>query len=351
MKKLTDVDKNFLIETNIKRNNLKLYDVEEAPFSVHGLMRENGKFSRMPEEVAKSVNEGVLLMHDKTAGGRVRFVTDSPYVAISVKMNGIMSMEHFPFTGSAGFDLYADEGEGQVYKGTYMPPFSMKDGYESVMDFPEAKKRLITINFPLYSGVDKLYIGLDENALLEAAPEYTYSVPVVYYGSSITQGGCASRPGNAYQAIISRLLDCDFINLGFSGSARGEDTMTDYINTLNMSAFVMDYDYNAPTPEHLEATHEPMFRKIRKAHPDLPILLLTRPKVHLDEQEKRRVEIVEKTYQDAIAAGDEHVYFIKGSDLIKPEVIETATVDNCHPNDSGFVSMAYTLCEVMKGLL
>lgn len=351
MKKLTDIDKRFEIQTNIQRENIRFYDAESAPFKVYGLMRENDKFCRLPESVAQSVNDGVHLMHDKTAGGRVRFVTDSSYVAISAKMSGIMSMEHFPFIGSAGFDLYADEGEGSVYKGSFMPPFSMQDGYESVLDFSTREKRVITINFPLYSNVTKLYIGLDENAVLEPAPEYTYTTPVVYYGSSITQGGCASRPGNAYQAILSRLLDCDFINLGFSGSARGEDTMTDYINALDMHLFVMDYDHNAPTPEHLESTHEHMFKRIRKEHPTLPIIMLTRPKVHLEEHEKTRVEIVERTYQNALAAGDKNVYFIKGSDLIRPEFIETATVDNCHPNDSGFVSMAYALYDVMKGIL
>jgi len=147
------------------------------------------------------------------------------------------------------------------------------------------------------------------------------------------------------------LLDVDFINLGFSGSARGEDAITDYINTLDMSVFVMDYDHNAPNVEHLEATHGKMFRKIRDKHPQLPIILLTRPKVHLEEHEKQRVEIVEKTYRNAIAVGDQNVYLIKGSDLIRAEMIETATVDNCHPNDSGFVSMAYALYNVMKDIL
>lgn len=348
MKKITDIDQNFKIETNIKREHLKLYDVEQAPFRVYGVFRENEKFCRLPEAVAKSVNEGVHLMYDKTAGGRVRFITESSYVAISTKMSGVMWMEHFALTGSAGFDLYADEGEGSVFKGTFIPPASIKDCYESVMDFSDRRERVVTINFPLYSNVTKLYIGLDANTTVKEAPDYAYEKPIVYYGSSITQGGCASRPGNAYQAIVSRLLDCNFVNLGFSGSAKGEDAMTEYINTLDMSAFVMDYDHNAPTVEHLEATHERMFKKIRQKNPKLPIIMMTRPKVHLDEQEKQREAVIKKTYQNALDAGDKNVYFLKGSDLIRPEMIETATVDNCHPNDSGFVSMAYALYDVIK---
>ena len=351
MKRIEELDKNFKVETNIQRENLKWYDAESAPFRIYGLIREEDRFCRVPQTVAQNVNEGVQTLSKNTAGGRVRFVTDSSYVVISAQMDGVGKMVHFAFTGSAGFDLYTDEGDGQVYRGTFIPPFDITTGYESVFDFPSRTKRTITIHFPLYSNVKKLYIGLEEHARLQEASDYTHKTPIVYYGSSITQGGCASRPGNAYQAILSRLLDCDFINLGFSGSARGEDAIIDYINTLDMSIFVMDYDHNAPTPEHLEATHEHMFKKIREKHPKLPIVMLTRPKVHLEEHEKQRVEIVERTYQNAIDGGDSNVYFVKGSDLIRPEVIETATVDNCHPNDSGFVSMAYALYDLIKSIL
>ena len=347
MKNISEIDKNFKVETKIERENLQFFDAETSPFRIYGLLRENGRFCRMPEEAAKGVSDGVHGLYANTAGGRVRFRTNSPYVAISAQMDGIGKMPHFALSGSAGFDLYADEGSGQIYRGTFVPPFDLEKGYESVLDFPDNTERLITINFPLYSNVTKLYIGLDSHSMQKPAPDYKYEKPVVYYGSSITQGGCASRPGNSYQAIVSRRLDCNFINLGFSGNAKGEDDMTDYINGLDMSIFVMDYDHNAPTVEHLAATHRRMFQKIREKHPTLPIIMMTRPKVHLTAEEKERSEIVRKTYLDALDAGDEHVCFLQGSDLIHREVWETATVDNVHPNDSGFVSMAYTLCDLI----
>lgn len=221
----------------------------------------------------------------------------------------------------------------------------------SVLDFENSKKRVITIHFPLYSNVKKLYVGLHSQAMLEQAPDYKCKGEVVYYGSSITQGGCASRPGNSYQAIISRLLDCDHVNLGFSGSAMGEDAITDYINTLEMRCFVMDYDYNAPSVEYLDSTHERMFKKIRNHNPQLPIVILTRPAFHLTNEERCRLAVAEKTYRNAVEHGDENVYFIKGCDLISPELAEIATVDGTHPNDSGFSSMAYKLCEVLKNIL
>ena len=350
MQDIAKIDSNFNVETKIDKEDLKFYDAESKPFRIYGLLREEEGLCRIPRDVAEKVSPGVLALHGHTAGGRIRFVTDSPYVAISAEMKNIGKMCHFALTGSAGFDLYIDEGEGQRYHGTFRPPFDIETGYESVLDFPDRKKRVITIDFPLYSDVKKLYIGLHEQALLDQAPDYRYEGRVVYYGSSITQGGCASRPGNSYQAIISRLLDWDYTNLGFSGNAKGEDAITDYISSLDMQCFVMDYDHNAPSVEHLENTHERMFKRIRERQPELPIVMVTRPKAHLTDVDMLRLAVVERTYQNAVDAGDENVYFVRGCDLIAPELAEVATVDGVHPNDSGFVSMAYGLCKVLKGI-
>jgi len=343
---ITKIDKNFAIETNIEREGLTFYDIQQEPFQTYGIYWENGKYRRMPESVAKATNPGVGELHADTAGGRVRFVTDSPYIAICAQMGEVRKMSHFPFTGSIGFDLYT----GKRYIKTFVPPVDVTDTVEGVVDV-DGVEREYTINFPLYSQVCKLYIGIREGSTLKAAPEYRFSKPIVYYGSSITQGGCASRPGNAYQSILTRELDCDHINLGFSGSAKGEDVIAEYIAGLEMSVFVYDYDCNAPTPEHLRVTHERMFKIIRKAQPELPIVMLTRPKYYLNAEEEERVAIVEKTYGNAIAEGDRNVYFIPGPELILELVRETATVDDCHPNDSGFVSMAYVLGEKLKRIL
>lgn len=210
----------------------------------------------MPENIARGVSEGVYVLHSNTAGGRVRFVTDSPYIAIYAKMDGLGKMPHFALTGSIGFDLYVDN----YYTNTFVPPFDIKDGYESIFEFEKKEQREITIDFPLYSNVNELYIGLQEDSFLAEAKPYKNVKPIVYYGSSITQGGCASRPGMSYQAIISRIFNYDYINLGFSGSAKAEDEMIEYIKNLDMSIFVYDYDHNAPTVEHLKKTHEKMFK-------------------------------------------------------------------------------------------
>ena len=134
---------------------------------------------------------------------------------------------------------------------TFVPKVKIADGYESVIDLGETKMRQITINFPLYSAVSSLEIGLQETAVVESPTPYRVETPVVFYGSSITQGGCASRPGNCYTAVLSRRLDFDHVNLGFSGSGKAEQEMADYIAGLDMSVFVYDYDHNAPNLAHL----------------------------------------------------------------------------------------------------
>lgn len=343
---ISKIDKNFKVETKIDREGLTFYDIDEAPFKIHGVFREGDHYVRMPAEVAKSVSNGVFGLHTHTAGGRVRFVTDSPYVAISVKLNTVYKMSHFAFTGSIGCDMFS----GTRYIGTIVPPANVVNEYEGVINVPFNDEREYTINMPLYSGIDKMYIGIKEGSVLKAAPDYEIEKPIVYYGSSITQGGCASRPGNAYQSIISRELDCDFVNLGFSGSAKAEDEMANYIANLDMSVFVYDYDHNAPTLEHYKKTHERMFKIIREKNPDLPILMMTRPKYYLTDEELARLQVMLNTYNNAIAAGDKNVYCIKGPDLIEP-VREFGLVDGGHPNDSGFVSMAHVVGAKLKEIL
>ena len=208
--------------------------------------------------------------------------------------------------------------------------------------FDIREEREITINFPHYCDVLSLEIGLEKDSTLKPASGYRPMKPMVYYGSSITQGACASRPGNTYENRIIRELGIDYINLGFSGSARGEDTMAEYIANLDMSVFVYDYDYNAPTVEHLQQTHEKMFRTIRAKHPDLPVIMLTRPKFRLNAEEEEKRAIVKQTYENALASGDQNVYFIDGPTLMQYAENDCA-VDGAHPNDLGFYSMAKVL--------
>ncbi|MCR4718952.1 MAG: SGNH/GDSL hydrolase family protein [Firmicutes bacterium] len=343
---ISKTDKNFAVACTFEKEDIEYRNIDEKPFQVYGIFKEKGKYRRIPEELAKRVSDGVYMLHTNTAGGRVKFKTDSMYVAIKAEMDGIGKMPHFAITGSAGFDLYADNR----YKKTFIPNFEIENGFESIIEFETAKMREITINFPLYSNVNELYVGLQRKAVLGEGAPYKSLKPIVYYGSSITQGGCASRPGMSYQSIILRQTGCDFVNLGFSGNAKAEEEIADYIKKLDMSLFVYDYDHNAPTLKHLEDTHEKMFKSIREKNPELPVIMMTRPKHTLTDEEKERRHIIENTYNNAVGAGDKNVYFISGEEL-SAYCKDDGTVDGCHPNDLGFASIAKVLGETIERIL
>ncbi|MBO5269844.1 MAG: hypothetical protein J6B77_03595, partial [Clostridia bacterium] len=296
------------------KDDIRFYSVHEQPFRVYGLFYADGKFRRLPESVARTAHETVLEHHAATAGGRVRFKTDSPYIAIAARLPYVGKMAHFALTGSAGFDLYVKTEGVDHYVATLRPSFYITDSIVRAFDFGSREMREITVHFPLYSEISELYFGLQDGAAVAEAPPYAYEKPIVYYGHSITQGGCASRPGNAYPSILSRRLNVDHVNLGFSGGGRGEQTIVDYIADLDMLALVMDYDHNAPTAEHLLNTHERMFRAVREKHPTLPVLMMTSTTMprFSDDRAKRR-EIIHSTYLHAKERGDENVYFWDGA--------------------------------------
>lgn len=347
---ISKIDENFAVKTKVEKEHLCFYDAEDKPFKIYGVKKENGKFRRMPEEVAAKVSDGVYRLHTNTAGGRVRFVTDSPYVAIHAVIEGIPCATHMSVAGITGLDLYAIEEGVEKYIGCFVPPCGMENGYESVVDFEDRRERVVTVNFPLYSDLIKLYIGLEEGALLKEPPAYTYEKPFVSYGSSITQGSCASRPGNCYQHLLTRQFDCDHWNLGFSGSAKAEDAIMDWIKNLDMSVFLYDYDFNTPTVEHLQATHEKMFRAVREAQPNLPIIIMSRPRYYLTDFGKKCMEVIRTTYENAVAAGDNNVYFLDGPTLMA-DIKSDGIVDHCHPSDSGFLSMARAIAPIFGKLL
>ncbi len=343
----TKIDKNMKVETKIERDGLKFYDIDEAPFKIHGVFREGDRYVRMPRAVADSVNDSICWLNGHTSGGRIRFVTDSPYIAVKLQVSAASKFSFFSLTGIMGCDVYS----GKRYFGTIIPPLDTTTEYENVVDIADPQEREYTINMPIYACVHKVYIGIKDGCSLKSANDYKITKPVVFYGSSVTQGGCASRPGNTYPAQISRELDCDFISLGFAGSAKAEDEIAQYISTLDMTALFYDYDYNAPSTEHYKNTHERMFKIIRAAQPNLPIIMTSRPKKHLEADEIERVNVMMRTYQNAIDAGDKNVYYIKGQDLLVDILGETALIENCHPNDAGFASMAYVMGNKLKEIL
>lgn len=340
-------------------SNIKWINPEEAtnPMQIYGVFREGDRFVRLPESVAAAVRdeantvkpgvgEGVHSLYDNTAGGRIRFKTDSKYIAIKVSMHSVGGGDKTSLLGMSGFDLYATVNGQETFIGAFVPPFGMKNSYEAVIPVSGTLYDY-TINMPNYAGVYSIEIGVESGAALEKAASYESDKAIYFYGSSITQGASPSRPGLAYENIVSRALNADFVNLGFSGSCRAEQAMIDYLVRIvdKMSMFVYDYDHNANSDAHYAETHERLFLALREAAPDLPILIMTRP--NMGHTNSSRYKTAKATYDNAIARGDKNVYFLSGDDLTEFCGTEVA-VDGTHPNDIGFYSMALKVIAVLE---
>ncbi len=344
MKKIEEVDKNFA-HAKPQFEGMKVFDILEEPFKIYGLYNPHeGEFRRMPASVAEKVNDGVNALHTHTSGGRIRFKTDSSRIILKCILPNLIRFSHMPLTGSSCFDLYAD-GE---YGGVFQAGLNLDENYESEISFPQKKLRDIVINFPLYNDVSKVFIALEEDAVVMKGEEYKNKQPVVFYGSSITQGGCASHPGNAYANIISRKLNLDFVNLGFSGSCHGENVMAQYVSEMEMCAFVYDYDHNAQTLTELEENHESFFKILREKQPKLPIVIVTAADNHFGQNVEKRKEIIRRTYLNAVAEGDENVYFLDGQTIYADVGLSLCTVDKVHPNDLGFWCMAEKIGSILE---
>ncbi len=355
---ITKDDPNFITDSALPQD-LRWFNCQQDPFEVLGLAVCAGqRFWRLPEGIIHQVNDGVSSLAKHTAGGRIRFRTDSSSVALRVKLLNTGAMSHMPLSGQSGCDIYLGSGKQISYKMTAMPASAEVVAYEAIC-YKSDLMEDVTVNLPLYNGVVAVYIGLNADSTTEKPTPYRVKLPVVYYGSSITQGGCASRPGNSYQGILSRWLDADHLNLGFSGSAKGERVLAEYIANLSMSAFVLDYDHNATTIEELEATHEPFFQIISNANPALPIIMVSKPdferespdQVYNAHNSRIRREIIRRTYENAKASGRENVWFVDGETLFGTKGRDSCTVDGVHPNDLGFMRMAEGLYPVLKQAL
>ena len=354
---ISEIDVNMKGSEAIKRTDIVYYDVRQVPFDLYGFYapREEDVFKRLPDEVAMATSQGVVSLYKDTAGGRVRFSTDSDCIVIRARLPKIHRMYHATLQMSAGFDIYLDDprsGES-VFCGIFKPPYDMVDGYTAMVTFPDRKMRYLTINFPLYGEVSELLVGLCEGATVGGGAPYRNSRPVIFYGSSITQGGCASRSGIAYPAIISRRLNIDYINLGFAGNAKAEDAIVEYMAGLEGSVFVSDYDYNAPDRAHLDRTHYRMYEKIRATSPNMPYVMISRPdftgsEAKIESSVSRRKIIIESFHRACLENGDKNVYFIDGEGFFNGEYADCATVDGTHPADYGMVCMADTIGNVLR---
>jgi hypothetical protein len=311
-------------------------------------------FDRLPAAAEKKVRPPVWKLSRDSAGMSVDFTTDADALAVRWTLSSPqLAKSHMAATGVSGIDLYVRQGKRWQFVATARPAKfpTIEATLANGLGDGEKQYRLY---LPLYNGMESLSVGTpDEAAFAWNAPDET--PPIVVYGTSITQGGCASRPGMAYPAILGRRLDRPMINLGFSGNGRLEPEMAELLGELDPALYVLD-----PLPNNLPqqaAQRLPKFLEIIRAkRPTTPILLVGGPRYADSLALAARAErvaaadrAVEKVVQDRRSQGDTKLYFVAGPDLAANG--GDATVDGTHPTDLGFMLMADDLEPAIKNAL
>jgi hypothetical protein len=325
------------------------YPIPYDSFDLYGIFydEKEGCFARMDIAVANEVNDGVRYLCKHTAGGRLRFATDSNIFKLSVTYNYLWVMSHMPILGSSGFVLFEETDKGERFVANFMPEWKDEKGFSGEAKLSGEGMRSYTLYFPLYNDIQTMTISLEEGAKVEKGKAHRDILPILYYGSSITQGGCAGRPDTSYQGLIYKKNNIDYINLGFSGNGKAEDNMVDYLASLDCSLFVCDYDHNAPSVEYLRDTHYRLYERYRKVRPNVPILFISKPDVQLDERGEERLRIIKSTYLKAKRQGDNNVYFLSGKRFYGKGNAWDYAIEGCHPTDRGFARMAEEIYKKM----
>ncbi len=351
-------------------NGLVWYSPYEPPFLLAGFpwFAEDRVYRRLPVKTPRPLPPAVELLAWCCAGGQVKFTSDTDKLVVKVKLREPFGMDCVPFvspygpehmaqTGVSGFDLYLGPAGGEMFHDVTRFPAGAGEYRCQLLERSGRETLAFTLNFPLFNGVDEILLGLSQGVSVQPPPAYRLDKPVVVYGTSITHGGCASRPGSCYTNILSRRLNVPFVNLGFSGSGRGEPEVAEAVAMVRHPAlFVLDYEANC-SPEELAKTMADFIASLRVRHKEIPILVVSKSKRTLEttSPESQLAREKCKTFQKNLVkklrtTGDKQIHFLDGSKLLGRDYDE-CTVDGVHPTDLGFFRMADGLGPALEKLL
>lgn len=314
-------------------------------------------FDRLPARAEGVVPASVWGLSHQSTGLCVRFATDAPRIQARWTLRSKnLAMPHMPATGVSGLDLYARVEGRWRWLGAGRPSDSQPSSATLASGLPPGSREYL-LYFPLYNGVTSVEIGVPEGHPISRATERpeSHRKPIVVYGTSITQGGCASRPGMVHTAILGRWLERPVINLGFSGSGKMEPALADLLAELDPCVYVLDCLPNM-TAEQVAERVPPFVRTLRKAHPDTPIVLaedrnypagalLASPR----ERNAASHAALKKAYEELRGEGVDGLTYLPGEHQIGDD--GEGTVDGSHPTDLGFYRMAEVFAAAIRPLL
>lgn len=335
-------------------DSITWHAVSEWGVEGRGWSNVNRFYDRLPAKAESIVRDKVWNLSRHSAGMSCRFTTDAPEIQVRYALLlSRLEMAHMPATGVSGVDLYALMEDGAWrWIGTALP--TERRVFTTIIRKMTPEHRTYMLNLPLYNGIDSLEIGVTREAAFEPIAPRSQK-PVVFYGTSIMHGACASRPGMAIPAILGRRLDIPVINLGFSGNGKMEPEMARLLAELDAAVFVLDCLPNL-TPEETADRTEPFVRLLREARPTTPVVLVedrifpnaTVLPNRMKEHQKRHAAL-RTAYDRLVTAGVQNLHYLEGNDLLGHD--GEATVDGSHPSDLGMMRYADAYEKVLRPLL
>ncbi len=343
----------------ISGRDLVWYGVDDPPFRLGGLpfRHPGGRFRRLPELPAGAIPEAVDMLAWHTSGATLAFKTDSVRICLRARLAYSNLMDHMTAVASGGFDLYlGTPGARRFCTVTRFPADRIEYSLVLLEGLAPVGMREYLLNFPLYSGVETVEIGLAPDAVVAPPTPWRSKKRIVFYGTSITQGGCASRPGMSLTGILSRRWNMEVVNLGFSGSGRGEPEVIELVAQVpDPALIVFDYAPNAGLAG-LKRTLPGAVDIIRRHHPETPLALMT--PLHfcrelLSSERAGEFREAEALMRSEVgrrrSTGDDNIHFVCGT--AEEAGWSEYTVDGIHYTDLGFSRQADLVAPQLEGLL
>lgn len=310
------------------------------------------RYERLPDSLQNISRKPLWDLGRNSAGLAVCFRSNSTSISAKWEVRNNMSMNHMTPTGIKGLDLYCLQDGKWIFAGSGRPQGKINKATIVSNMLPEEREYLLYLS--LYDGVTSLSIGVDSlSAITPPAVDLPKrEKPVVFYGTSILQGGCASRPGMAHTNILERWLNRECINLGFSGNALLDLEIADVIAGVDASMFVLDFVPNA-TVEQMRERADKFYTIIRSKHPDTPVLFVEDPlfthspfDTRIAKEVKNKNETLNAFFRSLKQRGEKNIYFLSSRDIIGHD--GEATVDGIHFTDLGFMRYAEILYPILE---
>ncbi len=340
---------------NVK--NLRYCDAVQFRKINHGFSDSRTPFFRLPASVGDTVRKGLKTDAEMSAGIGFRFATNSKAIAVKYTLTLNFKMSHQAFTGTRGCDLYVLNGKKWQFANCVKPADTTFQN-KMLLSNQDGKMHEYMLYLPLYDGIKQLEIGIDSTAVITqpVVNSPRREKRFVFYGTSILQGGCASRPGMVGTSIIQRDLDAECINLGFSGEGRMDIFMAETMGRIpNVTAFIIDPVPNC-TAQRCDTITYDFINTLRKARPDVPIFMVERQKFSYEffeaDGEYNVMEVnnaFHENYLKLVAENPRNLYYIDRENLIDPD--NEGSVDGAHLTDLGFYFYALKLEPYLKAVL